>query len=143
MEYWAKMGKSYLQYICAKSWFPTMRFVFCKKKLSNFGLIEPRGSLSDMSGKQVFLKIKKNYTAASILVFIFGIKLQFSDQLIMVFLRQGCWELIPWLLGTVNLLRILFLKHFQQKWGFMQMIAFKTSNDICVFMLLFQRQRTV
>ena len=85
MEYWAKMGKSYLQYICAKSWFPTMRFVFCKKKLSNFGLIEPRGSLSDMSGKQAFLKIKKNYTAASILVFIFGIKLQFSDQLIMVF----------------------------------------------------------
>ena len=85
MEHWAKMGKSYLQYICAKSWFPTMRFVFCKKKLSNFGLIEPRGSLSDMSGKQAFLKIKKNYTAASILVFIFGIKLQFSDQLIMVF----------------------------------------------------------
>ena len=38
-----------------------------------------------MSGKQAFLKIKKNYTAASILVFIFGIKLQFSDQLIMVF----------------------------------------------------------
>ena len=101
MEHWAKMGKSHLQYICAKSWFPTMRFVFCKKKTrSNFGLIEPRDRLSDMSGKQPFLKIKKNYTAASILVFIFGIKLQFSDQLIMVFSERRLLETDSMVVGN-------------------------------------------